>query len=44
MPEVSGSMYNPSDTPSEETIVSNRDEEALKEADPEPDAIIEALA
>lgn len=37
MPEDSGSKYNPSDTLSEETIVSNVDEEALMEAEPQPD-------
>lgn len=37
MPEDSGSKYNPSDTLSEETIVSDVDEEALMGAEPEPD-------
>lgn len=37
MPEDSGSKYNPGDTLSEETIVSDVDEEALMEAEPEPD-------
>lgn len=37
MPEDSGSKYNPSDTLCEETIVNDVDEEALMEAEPEPD-------
>lgn len=37
MPEDSGSAYNPGDTLSEETIVNGVDEEALMEAEPEPD-------
>lgn len=37
MPEDSGSKYNPSDTLSEETIVSDVDEEVLMEAEPQPD-------
>lgn len=37
MPEDSGSKYNPSDTLSEETIVNDVDEEALMEAEPQPD-------
>lgn len=37
MPEDSGSKYNPSDTLSEGTIVSDVDEEAQMEAEPEPD-------
>lgn len=37
MPEDSGSKYNPSDTLSEESIVSGVDEEVLMEAEPEPD-------
>ena len=41
MPEDSGSKYNPSDTLSEETIVNDVDEEALMEAEPEPDIEIE---
>lgn len=37
MPEDSGSKYNPSDTLSEGTIVSDVDEEVQMEAEPEPD-------
>lgn len=41
MPEDSGSKYNPSDTLCEETIVNDVDEEALMEAEQEPDIEIE---